>query len=123
MKDGIDPNAIIISIIGLVGSLGVAYITYVLAKRKSQAKPNPIEVIVQAYDKLILQQQNEIDRKQQTIDRLQLAVERFEKELQAAQDLLSEMRRDLHGAQMRYDELREQLKELRSGAIKKVKDS
>lgn len=98
------------TLITVVGGLGVAYITYVLAKRRRAARPKDrMETIFDGYEKLIKQQQVEIERKGSVIGSLENVVDRLEQELANTRELLNQARSDLSESRQQNDDLKSQL--------------
>lgn len=101
---------IITTVLTVIGGLGATYITYVVAKRHKDAKPKDrMETIFDGYEKLIAQQQIEIDRKGGVITSLENVVDRLEEELAHTRELLNQARQDLSLAREQNEELKSQL--------------
>lgn len=103
-----------IAIISTVGGVAIAYITYVLARRKKASAPKDrMETIFDGYEKLITQQQAEIERKGSVITSLENVVQRLEDELAKTRTLLNEAREDLSNTREQNEELKTQLLDMR----------
>ena len=101
---------VITTLITALGGLGIAYITYVLAKRHRAARPKDrMETIFDGYEKLISQQQVEIDRKSTAINSLENVINRLEEELTKTRELLGAARTELSESREQNEELKTQL--------------
>lgn len=108
-----DPQ-VAVAIISTIGGLGIAYIVNILAKkRRARAPKDRMETIFDGYEKLIVQQQVEIDRKGSAITSLEKIVERLEDELAQTRGLLAQAREELAKSRKQNEELKNQLLKMR----------
>ena len=81
---------------------------------KKAAKPRDrMDTIFDGYEKLIIQQQSEIERKGVVIQSLENAVDRLEQELTRTRALLDEARIELKESKSQNSKLRHQLDSMR----------
>ena len=105
---------VIVTFISTVGGIVITYITYVLARKKRASGPrDPMSTIFEGYDKLIKQQQVDIDRKGEVITSLENVVKRLETELDHTRQLLNQARTDLSSSRQQNEELKTQLMDMR----------
>lgn len=95
MKELLD-SAGFVALVSTGGTIAVAYIINVVAKKRRVSKPvDRMETIFDGYEKLIVQQQEEIVRKGATITQLEGAVNRLEEQLDETRKLLNRARGEL----------------------------
>ena len=83
-------------------------------KVKKPSKPKDrMDTIFDGYEKLIVQQQSEIDRKGMVIQSLENVVDRLEQELTRTRMLLDEARTELNESKKQNKSLRHQLESMR----------
>jgi predicted nucleic acid-binding Zn-ribbon protein len=102
------------ALISTVGGVTATYITYVVARRRRVRAPRDrMDTIFDGYEKLIEQQQVEIERKGGVISSLENVVSRLEEELGKTRQLLNDTRTDLSTARDQNELLKVQLQEMR----------
>lgn len=113
MKELLDSPGFV-ALISAAGALGVAYIANVVAKKRRTSKPRDrMETIFDGYEKLISQQQVEIERKGVVISSLENVVERLEQELTRTRELLNQAREELSTSREQNEELQMQLMDMK----------
>lgn len=106
---------VITTLITVLGGLGTVYIVKVIAKRRKENLPKDrMETIFDGYEKLIAQQQLEIDRKGAVIGSLENVVRRLEEELGNTRELLKQARTELSTAREQNEKLKTQLSKMRA---------
>jgi septal ring factor EnvC (AmiA/AmiB activator) len=114
---GID-NQITIALIAAVGGIITTWLTvkykHLVVKKASPARPRDrMDTIFDGYEKLILQQQTEIDRKQDVVAHLENIIENLEQELATTRELLSATKDELGATKRQNTEMKEQLHQMR----------
>lgn len=103
-------DTVIISIISTFGGVIIAYIVNVVAKKNKASKPKDrMESIFDGYDKLIIQQQDDIKSKTTHINHLQELIDKQREQLQESQEMIDGLKDELEIARGRNQELRDQL--------------
>lgn len=110
-----DPNVEIIK--AFMTFLGGIIITWLTVKykggvaRKLSNKPKDrMDTIFDGYEKLIKQQQEDIERKQNHIDHLQVLINKQREQLEASQTMIDVLRDDLNESRRKNKTLEVQLK-------------
>ncbi len=109
------------TIIVLISTLGGIVTTYLTVKYKDKyfkpkikTKPiSRIDTIFDGYEKLIKQQQIDIDRKSLFADQLQKVIEQLRTDLDKTEDLLAQTRVELSREKERSKDLHEQLNSMK----------
>lgn len=98
---------VLVAIIALTGGIITTYITVRFKGRVFKPPKDRIETIFDGYEALIKQQQTEIKRKSELVDRL-------EEQLDKMEELVENLRADLNNSQKQIEQLSNQL-----GSMKK----
>lgn len=111
---GSDTSRIAIEAIIVLGGVITTWLTLKYQQaRKRNKKPTHIDTIYEGYEKLIIQQQQEISRKTEVVNKLEEAVDLLERELSDTKKLLQETKDDLYDARQSNIEMKKQLAEMR----------
>lgn len=113
LNDTAFQSAAITAVCALVGTyITVKYRTSLT--KKTTGKPHDrLDTIFDGYEKLIFQQQQEMQRKSEAIDLLEKAVTRLSAELETTQELLKDARDDLIRSQQQNESLSRQLQQMK----------
>jgi predicted RNase H-like nuclease (RuvC/YqgF family) len=102
-------NSVIISFITVGGTVIVAYIVNVLAKRKRDKPEDRLKTIYEGYEALISQQQEDIRRKTEQLRQTEEIIERLQRELDDTRELVARQQRQLEDSKDTNQELIKQL--------------
>lgn len=108
-----------VAIIAAVGGIATTWLTVkykdrIIRRTVSPQRPKDrMDRIFDGYEKLIIQQQHEIDRKTSVISSLENIVEKLEQELATTKDLLSETKSEVAETRQQNSELKTHLQRLR----------
>jgi hypothetical protein len=110
-------NDVLVTIISTLGGIIITYLTIKykaqILKKAGRAPKDRMETIFDGYEKLIVQQQLEIDRKGGVISSLEAVVKRLEEELAHTRTLLNEARQDLSETREQNETFKQQLAAMR----------
>lgn len=113
MNNTIDSQVLVAFIAALGGIittwLTVKYKHLVIKRQRPSPSKDRMQTIFDGYEKLIVQQQSEIDRKSSIVKSLQEIVHKLEEELQQTKVLLFEAQDELRQARTHNNELKDQL--------------
>lgn len=113
MNNTIDSQVLVAFIAALGGIittwLTVKYKHLVVKRQKPAPSKDRMQTIFDGYEKLIVQQQSEIDRKSSIVKSLQEIVHKLEEELQQTKVLLFEAQDELRQSRTHNNELKDQL--------------
>lgn len=109
------------TLVVLISTLGGIVTTYLTVKYKDKVfkpkiKTQPIsriDTIFDGYEKLIQQQQLDIERKALFIEHLQKAVDQLRSDLDKTEDLLNDTRTELDREKARSEQLQSQLSSMK----------
>lgn len=105
-----DSTRIIIEAMIVVGGVITTWLTLKYQqKRRKRNMPDRLGTIYDGYEKLILQQQHEIERKTDVVGRLEKAVDVLETELNDTKSLLQETKDELFEARRQNIEFKKEL--------------
>lgn len=114
---GIDSQiavALIAAVAGIITTwLTVKYKDRIVRKAAPNKPKDRMDTIFDGYEKLILQQQTEIDRKQVVIGNLEDIIENLERELATTRDLLATTKDEVAETKRQNYALKEQLTHMR----------
>lgn len=106
--------ALIAAIAGIITTwLTVKYKDRVVKKTATSKPKDRMDTIFDGYEKLILQQQQEIDRKQLVVDHFEKIIQNLEDELATTRDLLQTTKTELAETKRQNGELKNQLTRMR----------
>lgn len=121
-------GSIVVALIAAAGGIITTWLTVKykdrVVKRATPGKPKDrMETIFDGYDKLILQQQVEIDRKGVVIHHLEGIVDNLERELATTRDLLTATKEEVAETKRHNAELKAHLVSIRKEYLPAKKDS
>lgn len=109
------PAQVLVAIISSIGGVGIALVTRLIAQRRRKAlPPDRMQVIFEGYEKLLKNQQVDIDRKSASIVSLEAVVHQLEDELDKIRDTLNQTRTELSTARIENEQLKVQLSDMRT---------
>ncbi len=109
-----DLTRVVIEAMIVTGGVITTWLTLKYKQRKTHyGKHERIDTIYEGYEKLIVQQQHEINRKTEIVDRLEKAVDTLEQELVSAKSLLQETKDELFEARQSNIQLKKELTAIR----------
>lgn len=111
-------SSVLVALVAATGGvittwLTVKYKHLVTGKSDEQKPMSRMDTIYDGYEKLILQQQAEIERKSGLVDHLEKIVAALEKELEETKRLLTETKSELIESNANNERMRKQLKTMR----------
>lgn len=114
---GID-SQVAVALIAAIGGIVTTWLTVKykdrIIKKTAPNKPKDrMDTIFDGYEKLILQQQQEIDRKQTVVGHLENIIENLERELATTRDLLATTKDELAETKQQNIALKSQLARMR----------